>query len=43
MKAVGLLLGLFMISTTGGNPFMNNELDQEAYAARSVERQGKQN
>ena len=43
MKAIGLLLGLIMISTIGGNPFLNNTLGEEAYAARSVEKQGKQN
>ena len=43
MKAIGLLLGLIMISAIGGNPFLNNELGEEAYAARSVEKQGKQN
>ena len=43
MKAIGLLLGLIMISAIGGNPFLNNELGEEAYAARSLEKQGKQN
>jgi len=43
MKAVGLLLGLIMISAIDGNPFLNNELGEEAYAARSLEKQGCQN
>ena len=43
MKPIGLLLGLIMISAIDGNPFLNNELGEEAYAARSLEKQGKQN